>query len=134
LQANRDKCRHNDIMYKASKKELEVFKTEAKKWIRVFGLVDWEIVYGYDEANDCRASCTADKESMIALIYLSRDWNTYKPKLSEIRKMAFHEVCELLLAKFRLGAEDRYTTEDELETERHAIIRVLENTIYRKVL
>ena len=118
--------------YKATQKDLNIFTSEAQKWIRKFGLLDWEIHYGYDDDNDCRASCTANKEGMIAMLYLSRAWNTYKPKQEEIRKMAFHEVCELLMSKFRLAAEQRYTTDNELETERHAIIRVLENVLYNR--
>ena len=117
-------------MYKVTKKDFEVFKAEAQKWVKAFGLFGWEIHYDYDEDNDCRASCTSNKEAMLSIIALSREWPAYKPKRTELKKIAFHEVCELLLAKFRLLAEDRYVNENELESERHAIIRVLEHLIF----
>ena len=118
-------------MYKITPKDFEVFKAESEKWIKTFGLIDWEVNYDYDLDGDCRASCQADYVNRITINSISLEW-AYKPKVAEIKRMAFHEVCELLLSPMRLVAEARFINEDELETARHSVIRVLENTIFHK--
>ena len=119
------------MSYKVTKKDFEIFKKEADKWIRILGLVNWEIRYCYDVDNDCRASCTADHNGRIATLALALRWN-YKPKVAEIKKVAFHEVIELFLTPMEYIANSIYRNGGEFEAARHDVIRVLENTIFHK--
>jgi hypothetical protein len=118
------------LKYKTTKKDLNIFQLECKKWIKHFGLLDWEVHYFIDEDDDdSRGCCVASSENGITSIFLNRHWED-KPKQAELRKVAFHEVWELILSPYRLLAESRYATGRELERERHRIIRILENTIW----
>jgi len=47
----------------------------------------------------------------------------------EIDKIAFHEVCELLLAELRTSAMGTFA-DDVVSAEDHRIIRRLENAVF----
>lgn len=123
-------------IYTLNKKHFEIFKHECTKWIKTFGLIDYEIYFSNlaDEKN--RGFCITNYLGKIGTINMSTEWDFGDVKLSdkqlimEIRKVAFHEVVELLLAQFVHIAESRYCNEDEMEESRHRIIRTLENVIF----
>ena len=118
--------------YKTTKKDFEVFKAECRKWVKYFGLIDWDIYYYHDESDDdCRGSCTAENCGKLASVRLGVVWD-YKPKRSELKRVAFHEVCEVLTAPLSIMAYSRYVTPGEIESATHYIIRVLENTIFER--
>ena len=100
----------------------------------MFSLKDWEISYRLGGAlPDSRASFECEYESRIARIYLSDEWDE-KPCVEELKRCAFHEVCELLLADYAILAENRYGVEENaMESAKHAIIRRLENYTYGSV-
>ena len=91
--------------------------------------MDWDVSYSHEYEEDCRAFCSADYTGKLATICLSTKWD-YKPDKAEIRRIAFHEVCELLLACLRCLAHARFVTVDEITTANHYVIRVLENTLF----
>ena len=119
------------MSYKTTKKDFKEFKAECEKWVGYFGIKDWEITYRSDNDGDCRGSCASDYASRIAIIALGREFSDIPERL-EIKKVAFHEVCELLLSPLRLQGEDRFVTKNEMESSRHRIIRVLENTLFKE--
>jgi len=64
---------------------------------------------------------------------LSKDWTDALPlNNKEIRRCAFHEVCELLLGNLRDIAGSRFILEREIDEQVHIIIRTLENVIFEK--
>jgi len=118
--------------YKTTKKDFEAFKLECWKWVSYFGLLDWEFNFYHEFRNGdetVRGSCYASYTGRIATLYFSPKWD-YKPEDSEIKKVAFHEVCEVLTAPLCVMAESRYVTPDEIEAANHYLIRTLENTIF----
>ena len=118
--------------YKTTKKDFEIFKAECRKWVGYFGLLDWEFSFCHRfSGNDdtVRGSCYASHAGRVATLYFAPKWD-YKPDESEIRRVAFHEVCEVLTAPLCVMAESRYVMPDEVEAANHYIIRVLENTIF----
>lgn len=119
-------------MNKTTSSDFKVFKSECDKWIDTFGLKAWSVHYEHkDVGKDTLASCYYDVTNRIATLVLSKGWDDDEVTDYQVRKSAFHEVCELLMANMRTLAEYRYTTRLEIEEEIHAIIRTLENTIYR---
>jgi len=116
-------------MYKTTKKDFEDFKKEARKWIDYFNLYDWEICFFHSHI-DYRSYVNADHNGKIAVFTLSTIWEqlTYK---EEVKRVAFHEVCELLLYKLTDMAEDYYNR-NRVEEVTHSIIRRLEKCIFWK--
>ncbi len=116
----------------ATAEHFKIFKLECEYWIEEFGLREWDIYFSYKdvEGNDI-AYLNWDTESRWAVINLcSENWKNHSGGVNEweVRKCAYHEIAELLLAKFCDLAEGRYSNKEELQAERHAIIQRLTNT------
>lgn len=111
-----------------------VFKNEAQKWVNLFGLKDWEIFFRFEETEAFnRAECRINWSGKICNLILGR-WQTDERSDGEVRKLAFHEVCELLLAEMErisLDEEIPYAERKGLaEAARHGVIRRLENSVF----
>ena len=116
--------------------QFEVFKEEAGKWLEFFGLKDWEIRFSFEHNDDFdRARCYTNWLGRICTLELAR-WQSEERSDEEIRKVAFHEVCELLLAEMENISMDEEVPYSErkglLETSRHGVIRRLENSVFKQ--
>ena len=118
---------------KTTAKHFEIFKTECQKWIEIFGLKGWQVIY--DHVKMDRDTIKADCNYSVIKRHCEIRLNTsYPHKVSNdsIRRDAFHEVCELFIGELVTLAEYRYSTKDEIEEQAHAIIRTLENVLWEK--
>lgn len=121
-------------MMELKESDFEEFKKEAKRWIDLFGLKDWKVEYAFSELEDAYAQYSLQWQGKIALITL----NKYPAKESSdyinVKRTAFHEVCELLLADMEYIALDEEIPYSErkglTEAARHGVIRRLENSVF----
>ena len=113
--------------YKTSKKDYKLFKTYCKKWIDFWGLYEWETNYVHYANEDARASIWWEMTGMIATIGLGKVWADPEPY--ELSKVAFHEVCEIMLCPVTQLALDEYAKR-KVDNRIHTIIRRLENIIF----
>lgn len=122
---------------KTTKQQFKVFKDECKKWIERFGLKGWRVEYCHEEtdSND-RANITYYTSGRSAVINLSAVWGknrTASISDSIIKQAAFHEVCELLLARLEMMAKEEIgNSKYAIEEEVHNLIRILENTVWKE--
>lgn len=120
---------------KITKKQFELFKKEALKWLEYFGLKSWSVYFEQKKIEGCRALCTFNCVGGIATISLGTSWNEQNKIFVTdeiIKRTAFHEVCELFLARLNDMVSQRYNlNEGDVEEEIHRIIRVLENTVWK---
>lgn len=120
-------------MYDLTEEDFQIFKTECQKWLDFFGITEWEISYKF-EYMDCRAECRVNWRGRQCILCLT----THRPKWEkfDVRKSAFHEVCELLLTEMEYTALDEEIPYSErkglVESERHGVIRRLENSVFQK--
>ena len=120
---------------KTTKKHFKLFKREVKKWIRIYGLKDWEIriTHGYEAIPNSRASISSDLTGRLARIGLSAEWDEeWDLSDEELKLCAFHEVSELLICPLLINARARYISPEELEEAGHYIVRTLENVLLPK--
>lgn len=113
------------------KKDFELFKKEALRWVDILGLKDWEwhFIFGdCDKSN--RAEYLTNKSGRMVTIWLSDHWKDDKSP-REIKKTAFHEVAEIMLQNLRQLAmrDSSYEVVDEAT---HKVIRILENVLFPK--
>jgi hypothetical protein len=121
--------------YKTTAEDFKVFQEAVAYWQRRLGLLDWHIYTRHRTRNPgTQASCYPDLGGRCATIYLSKVLLNYDEPPGEtfIRRMAFHEVCELLMARMMICAQARYVTSEEIEEARHEIIRTMEHVIFDK--
>lgn len=125
------------IMMKTSEKKrlLRVFETEARFWIRVFGMTDWQWGFGImDAGDDRRAQCAYSCEGRCVNVFLNDRWLDGEldevPDKDRVELSAFHEVCEVMLAQLEDTIQADPRNSERINTERHAIIRRMENVLF----
>jgi hypothetical protein len=112
-------------------KHYKLFVQEVRYWVDIFGLRDFEIYTEHDDTQkDARACVYVNLEGMMATIELQKDWDCEVDD-DMIRKVAFHEVMETMLAPLWVSASERYATPESIEMAKHGIIRRLENCVWK---
>lgn len=121
-------------MVELTGKDFELFKKEAQYWIDAFGLKDWRIYYAFERIEDAYATCSYHWHGKIATLTLDK-WPSETRTDEEIRRSAFHEVCELLLVEMRQFALDEVIPHEErkglTDSAAHGVIRRLENSVFK---
>ena len=118
-------------MAKTTKKDFELFRGECEKWIEFFGLKGWDITIEHAEDKGNRATCTYNVTNRSIVLNLALEWKTDPITPERIKQDAFHEVSEILLCNLRNLAEYRFTTQYEIDEAVHAVIRTLENVVFK---
>ncbi len=89
------------------------------------------MVYSHKELDkNTFANIRANLTGRVATLNLTPEWDDHKITTVKLKRSAFHEVCELLIARLGYIAEARFITSEETEEEGHAIIRRLENAFF----
>jgi len=119
---------------KTTKKQFEIFKNECKKWIDYFGLKNWQFYYRHTKVEEGRAQANFDCVNGIATLTLSTYWNELSSDFlndKTVRRVAFHEVCEVMFGRINDMVGQRYgLIEEDITEEIHRLIRILENTMF----
>jgi hypothetical protein len=119
--------------YSTTEGDFQIIQEAVAYWQRRLGLLDWYIYTRHKNRDrDAQASCYPDLSGRCATLYLSKVLDNYDEPPGEtfIRRMAFHEVCEVLMARMLICAVARYVTREEIDEARHEIIRTLEHVIF----
>ncbi len=105
-----------------------VFKKECDKCLKLYGLHNWCVKYNTINDDTNSGLCQYDLINRIAVISLNiaNSEKDVDPKL-----IAFHEVTELLFARIRYLATERYVQPEEINDALHECIRILENTLFK---
>lgn len=89
------------------------------------------MVHEDTKGDDCAAWVSWDYVGKIATVGLSVK-KCDDDNIEDIKRHAFHEICEILLCPLERHAENRKWNESCYRSEAHNIIRILENTIFKK--
>ena len=120
-------------VYKTTKRHFKVFCDEARKFMDMFGLAGWEVYFEHKKyLSNAVAVCVSNQQGRTCTMSLSTEWVELKPTDAEVRKAAFHEVCELLLSRLTGFAKDRFVRESQIDEESHNIIRTLERVLWQE--
>ena len=112
--------------------DFELFQSECERWIEIYGLKHWDVFFRHEECEGRFAACGTILKARVATITLAKEWQKADYTPQEIKRTAFHEVSELLMAPVNALANHRYVSEDEIEGEIHAVIRTLESVLFPK--
>jgi len=115
-------------MTKVTSKEYKLFKDYHSKWCDKLGIKNWSIHYSFEHLDDNYAQTYMDTDGMVSSTTLSDYWDDTRPMTNAaINRLALHEALHLLIRPLTSQAESRYTTQDNILSIEHSIIRQLEN-------
>lgn len=80
------------------KKAFKIFVAEVEKWVNYFGFMDWDINVKRCRKNKYMAQCLANDSGKCVTLCLGN--LKLHHDMDDVRRSAFHEVCELLLHDF----------------------------------
>ncbi len=115
---------------KTTPADFKLFCKEAATWLERLGVIDYETTFSH-EGLDSVAGAEFSTQNRWAVIKLGKDWGESLKNKEEVRKSAFHEVCELLLGDLRTLCDTDKVSEDDADREIHRVIRVLENVFFK---
>ena len=115
-----------DGVYKLGKAHLAVYTKAVEEFVGWFGLSEWKLWVIIEPHDNAYGFCRADCPNQCAVIGLTPEWDV-QPTEKELRKVALHEVFELLLAPMWHAVLARSLDENWANSQRHTIIRRLEN-------
>ena len=118
---------------KTTNKDFKLFMDSCDRWVDYFGLLDWEVDYFHEELPGPLAITSAQYKTKAASITMNTEWEDQYKTDAQIKRCAFHEVCELLLMEFNILARSRYLDEEDIAHAIHTIIQRLTNTVYRDI-
>lgn len=120
---------------KTTEKNFQVFEKSVKWWKDYYGLKNWRFVIVHEDnehTENSAAWCAWDIKGRIATIGLSLNWKNNVRSDYNLKKCGFHEVCEAMLSPLWVIGNPHSSEEYHYEEENHAIIRILENTIFEE--
>lgn len=120
--------------HRITKTQFELFKREVFRWIREFGLTEYDVEVGQGEIrrHDATAQTNWSFGGKWAIVTLAHNWD-HRPASPELKKVAFHEVVHLLLSPLCHEAGCRYTNADTLNEAEEGVVVRLEN-FYRRII
>ncbi len=124
--------------YKTTAKHFKIYKEHAKKWIKYFGLMDWEFVFQHqkftDRAEDWLAANSSGTRAKQATISLNKNWFGDEPTVINLQRCAFHEVFETMTSELRNLVfdllNDKFVTETQVSDANHSLIQRMVNTVW----
>lgn len=123
-------------MKKTTQKQFNEFRAEVKKWLEFFGLEkQWNVHVALEKIpEEAVANCSTNHRGKIARIVLNTEYPQEDYDQASMRKVAFHEVCELLLAELTGMVGWRYNIDEaDVQSATHRVIRNLESTIFERL-
>lgn len=120
---------------KVSKRQFSIFQKEVERWLSEFGLRNqWNVLISNEKMDgDVAGRCLWKYSAKIARIILNTELPDGDFDDSAIRRTAFHEVCELLLAEVTYLSKQRFDImEAEIDRAAHAVIRNLEHVVFNQ--
>lgn len=119
---------------KLGAKDLKEFRKSVSKWVGVLGLNGWNVYVEWEKEDQSALAITRlNVKSHLATISLVKDWGTTSFIDKSLDEVAFHECCHILLGDLARVAEDNAPSSmyDVIQGMEHAVIRTLENLVFR---
>ena len=118
-----------------TKKDFALFKRKCKQWLKIFGLMGWDVQFEHGGTDDdSLAECSAMHEGRLVLLGLASDWGTDERTPQRMARVAFHEVDELRFAPLADIVADLQTgkmvAQKRIDGAFHELIRQDENIFF----
>jgi hypothetical protein len=110
--------------------DAKLFAQSVRKWQQVLSLGDWRIEKGIKPAKSAMASVEFNDIARLATYRLG-DFGAEKITQESLDKTALHELLHVFLHDLITVAQDPKSSQDEVDTQEHRVVNLLENLLTR---
>ena len=110
--------------------DVALFAKSVQKWQQVLSLGDWRIEKGMKPAKAAMASVEFNDIARLATYRLG-DFGAEKITSDSLDKTALHELLHVFLHDLITVAQDPKSSQDEIDTQEHRVVNLLENLLTR---
>ena len=110
--------------------DVALFAKSVQKWQQVLSLGDWRIEKGIKPAKSAMASVEFNDIARLATYRLG-DFGAEKITPDSLDKTALHELLHVFLHDLITVAQDPKSSQDEVDTQEHRVVNLLENLLTR---
>ena len=110
--------------------DTKLFAQSVRKWQQVLSLGDWRIEKGSKPAKAAMASVEFNDIARLATYRLG-DFGAEKITPDSLDKTALHELLHVFLHDLITVAQDPKSSQDEVDTQEHRVVNLLENLLTR---
>ena len=110
--------------------DAKLFAQSVRKWQQVLSLGDWRIEKGIKPAKAAMASVEFNDIARLATYRLG-DFGAEKITPDSLDKTALHELLHVFLHDLITVAQDPKSSQDEVDTQEHRVVNLLENLLTR---
>ena len=114
-------------MAKTTKQDLREFQKEFMKYVELFGLKGYSVLFGLEEIDGGHAEIRVNIRDRVATVVLSTA--KHEKHFQTMRDCAKHEALHLLIARLEDLAKRRYVTPGDISEECEGIVEILEKSI-----
>ena len=104
------------------------FAQSVRKWQAILNLGDWRIEKGLKPAKNAMASVEFNEGARLATYRLG-DWGAETISRQSLEQTALHELLHVFLHDLMTAAQDPRSTPEQLETEEHRVVNLLEKLL-----
>ena len=110
--------------------DVALFAKSVQKWQHVLSLGEWRIEKGIKPAKAAMASVEFNDIARLANYRLG-DFGAEKITPDSLDKTALHELLHVFLHDLITVAQDPKSSQDEVDTQEHRVVNLLENLLTR---
>ena len=118
---------------KTTKADYELFEKEVKRWIDFWGLTEWDVSFNHENPRlkDVDAGTRYSYADKWVVFGLTDEIHDYEYSKDFVKKCAFHEAAELLIAELVSLCQMRTVTDDDIVRAAHCVIMRLQNRVFK---
>ncbi len=119
---------------KCTEADYRLFVKECKKWIKEFGLTDWQVYFEKVDMENY-GHCLLNGKDRTVTIAFCKEWGEQelRPKTrEEISRTAFHEVLHVVVYGLEYLADSRHVSRNEISEAAEALVVRLTNFYFNR--
>ena len=110
-----------------SKEQFEEFQQEFLRWVDIFGLKQYRVMFYLQKLNGAHAEIRVQEQDKVVSVFLGN--HTVKRDPLDVVRTAKHEAIHLLLWRMEFLGLERFTASDEIGDECEGLVRRLEKCL-----
>ena len=117
-------------LHKTTDEQYRYFRDCVREYLEEFRIDDWAVQFEFGESSGSNATCTINIDARIVTFLLAT--RIRYTENSEIKDLALHEVCHLLLSDVTVLIGRRFITDNQIEQACESVARKVQSLLRKR--